>query len=196
MSKENNLGKKDFAFTKIMHTIAPILLIALGILLIVNRSHLDTIFSAFGSIIMLIGLIKIVIYYAIKPYEKKAYHLQHGIIVLLIGAILTFVPFFANQFIPFCIGLLILISGISGIINATNLKKISHNWQIPFAFGILITLMGISTIICSMRLSGVIWIVIGVMLIISGIMSIINAIIENHSKSVFSKQNIDDIIDI
>ena len=151
----------------IMQYIMPLLQIALGILLIRRRDALNNVFMAIGIFIALVGLIYTVIYLATKQYEKKPSYLASGIGMLLIGGIVIIIPFLADTFIPFCIGLFILISGVSGLIDALQLKKISTSWQIPLCFSILITLMGIAVLICTFYLSGVVWIVIGVMLILS-----------------------------
>lgn len=166
----------------ILQFIMPLLLIALGILLIRRRDALNNVFMAIGIFIALVGLIYTVIYFATKQYEKRTSYLVSGIGMLLIGGIIIIIPFLADTFIPFCIGLFILISGISGLIDALQLKKISTSWQIPLCFSILITLMGIAVLICTFYLSGVVWIVIGVMLIISGLMRFINAIISTQTK--------------
>ncbi len=166
----------------IMQFVMPLLLIALGILLIRRRDALNTVFMTIGIFIALIGLIYTVIYYATKQYEKKPSYLASGIGMLLIGGIIIIIPFLADTFIPFCIGLFILVSGISGLTDALQLKKFSADWQIPLCFSVLITLMGIAILICTFYLSGVVWIVIGVMLIISGVMRLINAVISTRAK--------------
>ena len=98
----------------------------------------------------------------------------------------------ADTFIPFCIGLFILISGITGLMDAFQLKKFSSDWQIPLAFSVLITLMGVAVLICTFYLSGVVWIIIGIMLIVSGLMRFINAIISVNARK---KQIPDDVIE-
>jgi len=55
----------------IMQFIMPLLLIALGILLIRRRDALNNVFMAIGIFIALIGLIYTVIYLATKQYEKN-----------------------------------------------------------------------------------------------------------------------------
>lgn len=166
----------------ILQFIMPLLLIALGILLIRRRDILNNVFMTIGIFIALIGLICTVVYFATKQYEKKPSYLAYGIGMLLIGGIIIIIPFLADTFIPFCIGLFILVSGISGLMDALQLKKISTNWQIPLSFSVLITLMGIAVLICTFHLSGVVWIVIGVILIISGLMRLVNAIISTRTK--------------
>ena len=165
-----------------MQFVMPLLLIALGILLIRRRDALNTVFMTIGVFIALIGLIYTVIYYATKQYEKKPPYLASGIGLLLIGGIIIVIPLLADTFIPFCIGLFILVSGVSGLIDALQLKKFSTDWQIPLSFSVLITLMGVAVLICTFYLSGVVWIVIGVMLIISGLMRLVNAVISARAK--------------
>lgn len=178
-NKKTSSQKKLFS---IMQFVMPLLLIALGILLIRRRDALNTVFMTIGVFIALIGLIYTVIYYATKQYEKKPPYLASGIGLLLIGGIIIVIPLLADTFIPFCIGLFILVSGVSGLIDALQLKKFSTDWQIPLSFSVLITLMGVAVLICTFYLSGVVWIVIGVMLIISGLMRLINAVISARAK--------------
>ena len=163
--------------------IMPLLLIGLGVLLIRRRDALNQVFMAIGIVIALIGLIYTVVYYATKQYEKKPPYLASGIGLLVIGGIIIIIPFLADTFIPFCIGLFILISGITGLMDAFQLKKFSSDWQIPLAFSVLI---------CTFYLSGVVWIIIGVMLIVSGLMRFINAIISVNARK---KQIPDDVIE-
>ena len=167
--------------------IMPILLIGLGILLIRRRDALNQVFMVIGIVIALIGLIYTVVYYATKQYEKKPPYLASGIGLLVIGGIIIIIPFLADTFIPF-----ILISGITGLMDAFQLKKFSSDWQIPLAFSVLITLMGVAVLICTFYLSGVVWIIIGVMLIVSGLMRFINAIISVNARK---KQIPDDVIE-
>ncbi len=178
-NKKTSSQKKLFS---IMQFVMPLLLIALGILLIRRRDALNTVFMTIGVFIALIGLIYTVIYYATKQYEKKPPYLASGIGLLLIGGIIIVIPLLADTFIPFCIGLFILVSGVSGLIDALQLKKFSTDWQIPLSFSVLITLMGVAVLICTFYLSGVVWIVIGVMLIISGLMRLVNAVISARAK--------------
>ena len=169
--------------------IMPLLLIGLGILLIRRRDALNQVFMVIGIVIALIGLIYTVVYYATK---KKPPYLASGIGLLVIGGIIIIIPFLADTFIPFCIGLFILISGITGLMDAFQLKKFSSDWQIPLAFSVLITLMGVAVLICTFYLSGVVWIIIGIMLIVSGLMRFINAIISANARK---KQIPDDVIE-
>ena len=111
-------------------------------------------------------------------------------VFMAIGIVI--IPFLADTFIPFCIGLFILISGITGLMDAFQLKKFSSDWQIPLAFSVLITLMGVAVLICTFYLSGVVWIIIGIMLIVSGLMRFINAIISANARK---KQIPDDVIE-
>lgn len=178
-NKKTSSQKKLFS---IMQFVMPLLLIALGILLIRRRDALNTVFMTIGIFIALIGLIYTVIYYATKQYEKKPPYLASGIGLLLIGGIIIVIPLLADTFIPLCIGLFILVSGVSGLIDALQLKKFSTDWQIPLSFSVLITLMGVAVLICTFYLSGVVWIVIGVMLIISGLMRLVNAVISARAK--------------
>lgn len=178
-NKKTSSQKKLFS---IMQFVMPLLLIALGILLIRRRDALNTVFMTIGVFIALIGLIYTVIYYATKQYEKKPPYLASGIGLLLIGGIIIVIPLLADTFIPFCIGLFILVSGVSGLIDALQLKKFSTDWQVPLSFSVLITLMGVAVLICTFYLSGVVWIVIGVMLIISGLMRLVNAVISARAK--------------
>ena len=178
-NKKTSSQKKLFS---IMQFVMPLLLIALGILLIRRRDALNTVFMTIGVFIALFGLIYTVIYYATKQYEKKPPYLASGIGLLLIGGIIIVIPLLADTFIPFCIGLFILVSGVSGLIDALQLKKFSTDWQIPLSFSVLITLMGVAVLICTFYLSGVVWIVIGVMLIISGLMRLVNAVISARAK--------------
>ena len=149
--------------------IMPLLLIGLGVLLIRRRDALNQVFMAIGIVIALIGLIYTVVYYATKQYEKKPPYLASGIGLLII-----------------------LISGITGLMDAFQLKKFSSDWQIPLAFSVLITLMGVAVLICTFYLSGVVWIIIGIMLIVSGLMRFINAIISANARK---KQIPDDVIE-
>jgi uncharacterized membrane protein HdeD (DUF308 family) len=193
MSKSETTQKSSKKLLNFVQVILPFLLIALGILLIKQRDALNTVFTAIGAVIALLGLIYAVIYFSTKQYESRPSYLAIGLGLLIIGGILVVIPFLADTFIPFCIGLFVLISGISSFVDAWQIKKVSPNWQIPMLFSILIILMGVAVLLCTFHMSGVVWIVIGVILIASGVMRLINSIISIHSKK---KPPIKDVIDV
>lgn len=196
MAKSKTKPVSSGKLSSVLQMLMPLLLIALGVLLIMQRNALNSVFSSIGIFLALLGLICVVIYCATKQYEKKPPYLVMGIGLLLFGGIFIAIPFFADQLIPFCIGLFILINGISGIRDAWQMKRISSSWQVLMVFAVLITLMGIATLVCAFHLSGVVWVVIGVLLIISGAMRLFNAFLsliartkqKKHSGDVISAE--------
>ena len=95
--------KKSSFFNWLLPFIGPVLLIAIGILLLVNSDLLNKICIVCGSILALLGFTEIVIYSATVKYEKRPRILGTGIILLVLAAIFILIPITFDLLKPFAL---------------------------------------------------------------------------------------------
>lgn len=158
--------------------ILPLCLIALGILLLVNDTLVTNVFIALGILIALIGLIEVVIYVSRRKYEVQPRYLVSGTILLIIGVALIIIPVTVNTLIPVLIGICVLASGISGIMNTMSFRQENSNILVPLLFAITNCLLGVFILIYVLLInksSG--WNIIGILMIISGVLRILNELL-------------------
>ena len=121
--------KKSSFFNWLLPFIGPVLLIAIGILLLVNSDLLNKICIVCGSILALLGFTEIVIYSATVKYEKRPRILGTGVILLVLAAIFILIPITFDLLIPFFIGAFVLLSGIGGFVETVRITQ-----RIPAGF--------------------------------------------------------------
>ncbi len=175
--KEKSKRSKQFLYI-LLPFILPLCLIGLGILLLSNEAMFNRIFLGFGILIALIGLIDVVIYASRRKYEVQTQFLITGCILLAVGAILITIPLTVNTLIPMLIGICVLGSGISGIVNTLSFRQENCSIVIPMMFAVTNCLLGIFILIYVLFVNkGAGWNVIGILMIISGVLRVVNEIL-------------------
>lgn len=169
--------------------VLPLCLIVLGIVLLSKPSVVNGIFLTLGILVAVIGLIETVIYASRRKFQPEARYLVTGIILLIVGALLIILPFTINNLIPIILGICVLGSGISGVVNTLSFRKEDTNILASMLFAVTNCLLGIFILIYVLRNSNEIgWKVIGILMIISGALRLINEVIARlapkHSGSV------------
>ncbi len=174
LNMENKVKSKKGSLSRLLNLLMPIFFIVLGILMIANPSLMQTIFLIICILILEGCLIELVIYFAVRPYEKKPRHLRSGIALGVIGTALILIYYFMKSLIPFCIGIILCISGVGGMIKTFRRKDAHYPWQASTAINALIVLMGIVVLIFTFFTSWI-WILAGILMIISGLLRLINS---------------------
>lgn len=173
----NKSASKRFLYI-LLPFVLPICLIALGILMLANEDLVNSVFSAFGILLALIGLVEVVIYASRRKYEVQPQFLITGIVLLVVGIGLIIVPFTVNKLIPVIIGICVLASGVSGAVNTFTFRKEHSSVLIPLLFAITNCLLGIFILIYVLFINqNAGWNVIGILMIISGALRVINEIL-------------------
>ena len=167
--------KKSSFFNWLLPFIGPVLLIAIGILLLVNSDLLNKICIVCGSILALLGFTEIVIYSATVKYEKRPRILGTGVILLVLAAIFILIPITFDLLIPFFIGAFVLLSGIGGFVETVRITQRDTRWILAFLFDLAIIVLG--AVILFYIWSGIIYQLIGILLIISGSLNVIEQIL-------------------
>ncbi len=169
--------------------VLPLCLIVLGIVLLSKPTVVNGIFLTLGILVAVIGLIETVIYASRRKFQPEARYLVTGIILLIVGALLIILPFTINNLIPIILGICVLGSGISGVVNTLSFRKEDTNILASMLFAVTNCLLGIFILIYVLHNSNEIgWKVIGILMIISGALRLINEVVARlapkHSGSV------------
>ncbi len=151
--------------------LAAMLLIGAGIVMVAKPSMLKLAFLVISIIILEIALIKITIYFAVRPYEKRMKQFYGGISYWIAGFICLALYFIRPELIYIFIGILLAAEGGLGIVNTLKNKKLGTIRVGALGINAGVILAGATSIICAevfkdkMLVSGVIIICGGVFLI-------------------------------
>lgn len=173
---ENNTKHQKPGISKIFDLLIPFLFIGLGILMLINPALMQKIFLVICLLILEGCIIELVIYFAVRPYEKKPKHLYAGLAMGIGGTGMILVYYAIDWLIPFCIGLALCADGLLGIRKAFQLKAAHYPWQASLAMETLIFCMGIAVLICTF-FTNWIWMITGILMIISGLLCLIHTLL-------------------
>ena len=139
--QNNNIRDKfrSFMRNKIVLAIASIVF---GLILIVwQRSAVDSLVRILGIIMLAVGAVFIVMYAAQK--EKKGALLAAGIILAILGAFFLIKPDFVVKLFPFIMGLILVVSGVVDLVNGVNLPKGAYGKTGVVVVSVIISALGV-----------------------------------------------------
>lgn len=146
-----------------------LLSIALGIALVIEPTLLTKLFSyTLGGISLGFGVYNIVMYF-VKDQEGMVFLMIRGLILAFIGIFLIVRPDFIPRMISTAFGIYMLVNGVIGLTNATEIKRSGDaEWQFPMISAGITFVLGFVICINPMLPVKAAMTVLGVCLIISG----------------------------
>ena len=166
MNKENKITINNLIYALVF--------LVVGILLLNQTEDLITIVSKFvGSILIIIGIIKTIIYIYMKGKlgNYSTYNLAIGISLICFGILFIMFSSVLSFSIRVILGIWVLFAGINRIIFAITIKSIDNKGFLVYLItALLITILGL------LLLSGLADQIIGILVIIYSVIEIVNYI--------------------
>ncbi len=156
-----------------------ILLIVLSLFLIFKPvSTLSFLIIAFGIIIVINGLIHIISYFSIKDdFRAFNFELIQGIISIIIGFVFILQTQVVSSFLPFIVGLWIIIESIIKFQLALNLKDFDGtNWVMMIVLSIITAILGVIILLNPFATAITVTAISGIMLLSSEIINLVESI--------------------
>ncbi|MBQ6674990.1 MAG: DUF308 domain-containing protein [Ruminococcus sp.] len=178
-----------------------LLSIALGIALVIEPTFLTKLVSyILGGVSLGFGVYYIVMYF-IKNHEGMVFLMIKGLILAVIGVFLFVRPDFIPRMISTAFGIYMLVNGIIGLTNATEIKRSGDSeWQFPMISAGVTFVLGFIIFINPMLPVKAAMMVLGICLIISGASNLFSAFTSRSKLKELEKQaeksERNDIIDI
>jgi len=178
-----------------------LLSIALGIALVIEPTFLTKLVSyILGGVSLGFGVYYIVMYF-IKNHEGMVFLMIKGLILAVIGVFLFVKPDFIPRMISTAFGIYMLVNGIVGLTNATEIKRSGDSeWQFPMISAGVTFVLGFIIFINPMLPVKAAMMVLGICLIISGASNLFSAFTSRSKLKELEKQaeksERNDIIDI
>ena len=174
---------------KVSDIIISIIIFIIGIcLLLWSESIINIVAVMIGALFLISGIFNAINYF--KSIENRSINITAATIKIVLGAILVIKPSLLSEIISFIIGLLILITSISHLINTLN-NKSSSNYNVTLGLSITGIVIGILCIVGKFLLPNIILQFIGLMLIIFSIVNIIDTILLKSNVKITEKKIID-----
>ena len=166
-----------------------IVYVIVGLIMLLNPSFIsDAVNYILGVLVIIYGLI-----YSINVYQKKEtafnkFDLLAGVICISFGIFLIVNKDVLFSLIPFCIGVIILMDSISGILKSIKLKKAGlEKWWILLTFNIIFIIFAIYIIINANAITELLIRIIGAILIIDALIDFLTTIRINKSEEIVIK---------
>ncbi|MBD8922250.1 hypothetical protein EGR52_02355 [bacterium] len=156
-----------------------------GILMFMPNLTNKIIGIVIGVIFLLSGLSSVYKYFNRDGAKLYSMNLIFGILYALLGILLIIYPYTVVEFVTVCLGIFMIINGVSKANYALWLKRGNEDsWLITLATGILIAIIGLLVIFnpfASLTLTKLV----GVFLIITGALDIMDIVLfKNRSKEI------------
>ena len=169
-----------------------VIYIFIGLIMILNPNFVsDAVNYVIGSLVILYGLVYVISIYQKKEYEEYGkFDLLAGVLCISFGLFLIVHKDVLVSLIPFCLGVIILIDAISGIIRGFTFKKVGvKNWWITLLINVLFLGFAIYIIIMAKDITELFIRIIGGVLVFDAILDLITSIILNKKLKV-ARENI------
>jgi len=162
--------------------ILSVLLVATGLVMLIwPNLTISLLGNVLGMGMLIVGIAHIIIYFT-KDHFGTVMHmdLTVGVLFASLGAFMLMHADFVSVALPFGIGILLLIGGISKIQYALDMKRIYYSrWYIMLIFAIILILFGILMLYNPFR-DHVLVYVIGAALLLDGLLSILSILLISH----------------
>lgn len=179
-----------------------LLSIVLGIALVIEPTFLTKLVSyILGGIALGFGVYSIVMYF-LKEQEGMVFLMIRGLILAFIGVFLIVRPDFIPRMISTAFGIYMLVNGVIGLTNATEIKRSGDaEWQFPMISAGITFVLGFVICINPMLPVKAAMTVLGICLIISGASNLFSSFTSRSKLRKLDRQDDDkddrhDIIDI
>lgn len=159
-----------------------VIYILIGLIMFLNPHFVsDAVNYVIGGLVVLYGIVYVISLYQKKDYEEYGkFDLLAGVFCISFGLFLILNKDILISLIPFCLGVILLMDSITGIIRSLNFRKLGMGkWWISLIINILFLGFSLYFIIMAKEISELFIRIIGVFLVLDAILDITTYIILN-----------------
>ncbi|MDE6004857.1 MAG: DUF308 domain-containing protein [Oscillospiraceae bacterium] len=182
------LNLKSFWYTNLFSLIT----LAVGIVLTAKPNIVETVCKLFGSLMIIIGIILLVLYFIPKKRAKEI--LSYGSSFLIAGILLAIIPTVLNFLIPVLFGGWILISSLSGIYRNFCFRNTLPHWWVGFILCIISTGLSIYILTRPITIMEQTIKIIGIVFIIHAVLRILSTVLGRNGYKSGEKDFVDTTI--
>ncbi len=178
--KESNMDENR-SVSKWLVTLSVFYVVSGIVMLIWPHLTIDLLGKAIGIGMLVVGIAHIIIYIT-KDHMKSIMQmdLTVGVVIAAFGAFMLMHGDFVSMALPFAVGILLLIGGISHVQYALDMKRLGmHRWKIMLAFAIILLILGMILIYNPFTGNMLIY-YIAASLMLNGVLTIISVLLIAH----------------
>lgn len=155
------------------------LYILLGIVALVIPETMERLLGFLIGVVLIIAGAVSMISYLLRDAHQNYYHndFLHGLLGILLGIVVLYKVDIIISLVPFLLGILVLVSGLSKLQDVIDLKRLEYgNWIFMLALAIINIVLGLILIFNPMAVAALLFRLLGVGLIFSGITDCVTTI--------------------
>lgn len=156
-----------------------VLYILLGIVALVIPETMERLLGFLIGIVLIIAGGVSMISYLLRDAHQNYYHndFQHGLLGILLGIVVLYRVDIIISLVPFLLGTLVLVSGLSKLQDVIDLKRLEYgNWIFMLVLAVINIVLGLVLIFNPMAVAALLFRLLGVGLIFSGITDCITTV--------------------
>lgn len=149
-----------------------VLYILLGIVALVIPETMERLLGFLIGVVLIIAGAVSMISYLLRDAHQNYYHndFLHGLLGILLGIVVLYKVEIIISLVPFLLGTLVLVSGLSKLQDVIDLKRLEYgNWIFMLVLAIINVVLGLILIFNPMAVAELLFRLLGVGLIFSGI---------------------------
>lgn len=149
-----------------------VLYILLGIVALVIPETMERLLGFLIGVVLIIAGAVSMISYLLRDAHQNYYHndFLHGLLGILLGIVVLYKVEIIISLVPFLLGTLVLVSGLSKLQDVIDLKRLEYgNWIFMLVLAIINIVLGLVLIFNPMAVAALLFRLLGVGLIFSGI---------------------------
>ncbi len=173
--------------------VKPVLMIIAGIILAFVPGFISGIFYIIGGTIIILNIITLLS--GVLSVAAAPVAVPKAIIGIIIGLLIIAVPTIISFSLPFVVGILLCISGISRVVRALGSKISGNNKTLNIIVGAVVAVSGLLLCLNPFGSTGIFLKVVGIILIIAGIVSLANNA-DNNNGSRKNSGGASDVVDV
>lgn len=169
------------------------LYILLGIVALVIPETMERLLGfLIGAVLIIAGAVSM-ISYLLRDAHQNYYHndFLHGLLGILLGVVVLYKVDIIISLVPFLLGTLVLVSGLSKLQDVIDLKRLEYgNWILMLVLAVINIVLGLVLIFNPMAAATLLFRLLGVGLIFSGITDCVTTIyFAGKIRSYFAEMN-------
>ena len=156
-----------------------VLYILLGIVALVIPETMERMLGCLIGVVLIIAGAVSMISYLLRDAHQNYYHndFLHGLLGILLGIVVLYKVDIIISLIPFLLGTLVLVSGLSKLQDVIDLKRLEYgNWIFMLVLALINVVLGLVLIFNPMAIANLLFRLLGVGLIFSGITDCVTTI--------------------
>lgn len=149
-----------------------VLYILLGVVALVIPETMERLLGFLIGVVLIIAGAVSMISYLLRDAHQNYYHndFLHGLLGILLGIVVLYKAEIIISLVPFLLGTLVLVSGLSKLQDVIDLKRLEYgNWIFMLVLAIINIVLGLILIFNPMAVAELLFRLLGVGLIFSGI---------------------------